>query len=153
MKFDYLADHKEAIPIIARWYFGQWGELEADNSFGETVQKLHGYLNRDRIPLLILAIDNDQILGVAQLKYHEIPDYPDREHWLGGVYVPEKHRGKKIGQKLAGKIADIARSFEVQALYLQTQKLDGGLYKKIGWKPVEKIIYRRKEVLIMEKKL
>jgi hypothetical protein len=40
------------------------------------------YLNKDKILLIIMAIEGDEILGVAQLKYHEMSIYPDKEHWL-----------------------------------------------------------------------
>lgn len=153
MNFEYLADHKDKIPTIAKWYFDQWGDLEADNSLGKTILKLHNYLNRDKIPLLILAFDNHDTLGVAQLKYHEMKIFPEREHWIGGIFVPKQHRGKKIGQKLVEEIENLAKSLGVNTLYLQTRKLNGGMYKDLGWIPLEKVEYRGIEVLVMEKRV
>lgn len=153
MKFVCLADRPEAIPIIAEWYYKQWGYLQDVSSVEKTVQLLQKYLKRNEIPLILLAIEDDEILGAVQIKYYEMDIYPRKEHWIGGVYVPPEHRGKKIAESLVEKAVEVAQSYKVETLYLQTQKPDGGLYKKLGWKPVEKVNYRGEEVLVMKKKL
>ena len=151
MEFVYLADQPEALPVVAEWYYLQWGREHGMKSVKEAEEILTGYLNRDDIPLVILAREKGEILGAVQLKYYEMDIYPNKEHWLGGVFVPEKHRGRKIGRKLVKHATDIAKSQGVDILYLQTEKLDGGLYKKLGWKPIEQVNYRGKTVLVMKK--
>ena len=153
MELEYLADHEKAIPIIADWYYSEWGHLENDNSIEKVTNKLHSYLNRNKIPLIILAIEGDNIWGVSQLKYHEMDIYPEKEHWLGGVYVSEKQRGKKIADKIIGKIISDAVNLNVHTLYLQTERLDGGLYKRLGWQPIEQVNYRGLEVLVMKNEI
>ncbi|MDZ7718823.1 MAG: GNAT family N-acetyltransferase [Balneolaceae bacterium] len=153
MKFVFLADYPEALPIVAKWYYEQWGRQHGIDSVKRSEEILSDYFNRNTMPLLILALEKDEILGAIQLKFYEMDIYPNREHWLGGVFVPEKHRGRKIARKLILHAMKIAKSHEVDILFLQTEKLDGGLYKRLGWKPVEKATYRGKEVLIMKKKL
>lgn len=153
MEFVYLADRPDAIPVVAKWYFNQWGYLSEIHSIEKMTQILQGYLHRDTIPLILLAVENDQILGAVQLKYYEMDIYPNKEHWLGGVFVPKQHRGKKIARKLVLKAIEEAKSHDVNTLFLQTEKMDGGLYKKLGWKAVEKVICRNKLVLVMKRKL
>lgn len=153
MNFAYLADRPDAIPIIAKWYFNEWGYLRDVSSIEKTIQILQQYLNRDKIPLILLAIENDEIAGAVQLKYYEMDLYPEKEHWLGGVYVSDKYRRKKIAGKLVNKAIEVARNNNVETLYLQTEKLDGGLYQRLGWKPIDKVKYNGKEVLVMKKKL
>ncbi|MDB2356031.1 hypothetical protein N9V89_02245 [Pseudoalteromonas sp.] len=36
-------------------------------------------------------------------------------------------------------------------IHLQTEKLDGGLYKQLGWQPIEQVNNRGVEVLVMSK--
>lgn len=153
MDFIFLADRPEAIPVVAEWYFGRWGELTGDESAEETRSRLKEYLNRDKLPLLLLAVDSgsDEVLGAGQLKYHEMDIYPDREHWLGGIIVPPKHQGKGVASVLVRKLTGIARDLTVDTLYLQTERLDGGLYAKLGWISLEQVTYRRLEVLVMKK--
>lgn len=153
MEFVYLSDRPDAIPTVAEWYYNQWGYLRDVSSIEKTVQLLQKYLNRGNIPLIILAVDNEEILGAVQLKFYEMKIYPKKEHWLGGVYVSAKHRKKKIAEKLVKKAIEVAESHRVETLWLQTQKLDGGLYKRLGWKPVEQVEYRGEKVLVMKKPL
>ena len=90
MEFVYLADYPEAIPIIAKWYYNQWGHLHGLDSQKTSEEMLADYLSWDTMPLLILAREEDEIIGAVQLKYYEMDIYPQKEHWLGGVYVVEQ---------------------------------------------------------------
>lgn len=153
LKFIFLADRPEAIETVAKWYYREWGYLREVSSVRKTKKILKKFLNRDRIPLIILAVERDEVVGAVQLKYYEMDIYPNKEHWIGGVYVSKNHRNRKIAEKLLKKAEEAARSFQIDTLYLQTQKLDGGLYKRLGWKPVETVIYRSIHVLVMKKQL
>jgi len=100
---------------------------------------------------MVLAIEDGEVVGAAQLKFHEMEEvYPDLENWLGGLYVAEVHRSKGIGTKLVDKIMELAPGFGVTKLYLQTEALDGGLYAKLGWKPIENYQGEHLLVLVME---
>jgi GNAT superfamily N-acetyltransferase len=151
MEFELLADNEEAIPILAGWYYREWGYLSKENNLENVTVKLQAYLNTDKIPLIILAVENGEILGACQLKYREMDIYPEKEHWLGGVYVAVNHRGNRVSEKLINKLVSIAIEFGVQKLYLQTQRPDGGLYSRLGWQPIERVNYHGVEVLVMEK--
>jgi len=153
MKFEYLADNKNQIPTIAKWYFEEWGHLGGVNTLEKSVENLQVYLNKGKIPLMVLAIENGEAIGVAQLKYREMTIYPEKEHWLGGVYVPSEHRGKGIASQVVQQIIDNAKKLNVRTLYLQTENLNGGLYRKMGWTPIEQVVYENVDVLIMEKNL
>jgi len=152
MDFVFLADREDAIATIAGWYFAEWGHL-TKLSVEAVAAKMRDALNRDKIPLLVLAVEDNEILGVAELKYREMPIYPDKEHWIGGVFVPPAHRGKGIASRLANRLVDIADSLGVRTLHLQTERLDGGLYARLGWAASEQVNYRGLDVLVMEKRL
>ena len=153
MELEYLANNKKAIPILANWYFEEWGHLEKGNTLDKVTEKLHSYLNTDKVPLIILAIEEKEILGAAQLKYREMDIYPDKEHWLGGVYVSKKHRGNKIAEQVIHKVVSIATKLMVYKIYLQTEDLSGGMYCRLGWQPIEQVNYRGLDVLVMEKQI
>jgi GNAT superfamily N-acetyltransferase len=153
MEFLFLAERPDALATVAKWYFDEWGYLGAGSSAEDVAEKIRSYLNADKIPLIVMAVEHDEVLGVVQLKYREMEIYPDKEHWLGGVYVPPEHRGKKIAAKLITRAIGVARSLGVKTLYLQTENLDGGLYRKLGWQPIERVKNRGLEVLVMEKKI
>lgn len=153
MELQLLAENEQALPIVAEWYFVEWGYLEECNSLVKVKESLADYLNTDKIPLLVLAAEAGEILGAAQLKYREMTIYPDREHWLGGVYVSMSHRGKNIAEAIIARIISLAEQLGVSKLYLQTEHLDGGLYVRLGWKPIEKVTYHGLRVLVMEREL
>lgn len=153
LDFIFLTDKTQMKPIIAKWYFDQWGHLVENSSVELFDNKLNDYLNRDSIPLVIMAVEGEDVLGVAHLRYHEMAIYPDKEHWLGGVYIDINHRSKGVASALVSHIETVAMSLGVTDIHLQTEKLDGGLYKQLGWQPIEQVINRGVEVLVMVKQV
>ena len=63
--------------------------------------------------------------------------YPEKDHWLGGLYVSKNYRGKNIAEKIIIEVASLAEKSGVRKLYLQTEHLGGGLYARLGWKSIE----------------
>jgi len=151
MRFEFLVDRPAAIDSVSRWYFEEWGRLNSKASVEEIAKKISQSMNRDKPPLLLLAVEGSRVVGAAELKYREMDIYPDREHWLGGLFVVPQYRGSGIGSKLIEKIALLAEEFGIRKLYLQTERLDGGLYPDHGWEPLETVSYKGTEVLVMQK--
>jgi GNAT superfamily N-acetyltransferase len=151
VKFACLADRPEALDTIARWYFDEWGHLRPDAGPERIVAKLQGSMNRDRLPLILLAMDDQDVVAAVELKYHEMDIYPEREHWLGGVYVAAEHRGRGVAARLIGHAVAKAAALGVEILHLQTERRDGGIYARLGWLPVERVNYRGVDVLLMQR--
>lgn len=110
-------------------------------------------MNRDVIPLTVLAVVNEEVVAAAQLKYREMLAFPAKEHWLGGVFVASEHRGRGIAAELVNAMIGIARKLGVGTLHIQTERLDGGLYARLGWTPLEQVSRQDLEVLVMERSL
>lgn len=153
MKFVFLADKKEAIDELAQWYFDEWGDYVDNASVESFTAELNNYLNKNAVPLIILALEDDQVIAAAQLKFREMTIYPDKEHWLGGVYVAENYRGVKVASALVKQVESIASTLGVTKLHLQTENLTGGLYARLGWQPIETVNYRGVDVVVMHKEL
>jgi GNAT superfamily N-acetyltransferase len=153
MRFTFLADQPDALTTIARWYFDQWGHRIAGSSVDRICARLQQALNRDRAPLLVLALEGEEIVGVAELKFREMEIYPELEYWLGGVYVPVAHRGRAIATRVIGRAVELARSFGIDKLHIQTERVDGGLYARLGWCPLTRVNYKGLDVLVMERSL
>lgn len=154
LRFEFLADRLEAIPLVTRWYLDEWGQ-RLGHDFGERVRmELREHLTRDSIPLTILAIYDTEIIGAAQLKHHELKEaFPDKEHWLGGVFVVPGYRGRGYGSQTVEHMAKIAPRLGVRTLYVQTELLDGGLYAHLGWIPFAVAKNCDIDVLVMERHL
>jgi len=154
VEFTFLADRADAIPIISKWYFDEWGHLVPGDSIERTRDRIEGYMNRDKIPFILVATKNTQLIAAAQLRYREMAEmFPDKEHWLGGVYVSVRHRGRGYGLQIVEQIVKMAPGYGVDTLHLQTEALNGGLYTRLGWTPLAQVTSHGLDVLVMEQQL
>ncbi|PKG75519.1 GNAT family N-acetyltransferase [Shewanella sp. Choline-02u-19] len=153
MQLYLLAEKPQAIHQIATWYSNEWGYIGEGRSVGELELKLKEYLNHDKLPLIMVAFDKGTFFGAAQLRCHEMDIYPQREHWLGGVYVAPSSRGIGVGKALVEAIIEKAKALGVTSINLQTEDISGGLYRSLGWQTVEQVTYHGIDVLVMEKSL
>ena len=144
-----LADLPSAIPLVARWYYEEWGRDLPDNSPEICAAWLAPQVNREHVPLYLVAVSGDAVIGTAALKLREMPEFPEREHWLGAVFVPEDQRGRGVAAALARFAIAEAKRIGVRELFLQTDRLDGGLYAQAGFAPVERVHSDGHEVLVM----
>lgn len=150
MIIDRLFRHTWTIPIIARWYFQEWGHVSAAITVQDIEDDLSGYTNRDALPQALVALHEDTVLGIAELKFREVSFLPQYAHWIGGLFVNPIHRGEGVGDDLVGRIIKMARDqYLIDTLYLQTERLDGGLYIKHGWHGIETITVNEHPRLIM----
>lgn len=153
LQFEYLSDRPEAAPLVAGWYFAEWGDLKPDTTAERIRETLVASASSHEIPITVLAVLDGTVIGSAQLKHREMRIYPEKEHWLGGVFVVAKHRRKEIATRLIETVVETARTLGVKVLHIQTQRLDGGLYRRLGWRPVEKVHYNDLDVLVMQREL
>ena len=151
MKFDYLHNHPQHTQTIAEWHYSEWAAK--DSSVAETLDGLHEYcIPNNALPLALIALENDELLGVCQLKHRELTNhFPNLSPWLGGVFVPSHHRGLGIASKLVLHSIDVAHSLGIEKVYLHTKKLSGGIYQKLGWKPLSIHKGHIGESLVMER--
>ncbi len=148
---DYLADHPDVIPVIARWLFDEWGHRSPDGSVEGMVDNLRDRLQRDALPLALLAHEDKEPIGTVSLKIREVEVRPQYEHWLGTLFVAEPRRRMGIGSLLVGAAADEARRLEISELYLYTRRRDTErLYERLGWAEVERLEYRGRPAVIMK---
>lgn len=154
IKFTFLANRADTIPIISKWYFDEWGHLRQGESIGRLQDRIENYMHRDKIPFILVALKDNDLVAAAQLKYREMAEmFPDKEHWLGGVYVETSHRGQGYGSQIVEQIVKMAPSYGVETIHLQTEALDGGLYTRLGWTPYAQVTSRGSDVLVMQRHL
>jgi GNAT superfamily N-acetyltransferase len=145
-----LADRLDAVPLVAGWWFDEWGHERAGASRESFAADLRAEIRGDPLPVHLLALRDDAVVGVAVLKLHELAElYPNLRHWLTGVYVAPGSRGRGIASALARRLVEAARSLGVTTVHLQTEALDGGLYAKLGWKPIDRIVRKGIERVVM----
>lgn len=134
-----LSDRPELLPIIAAWYFQEWGSHVAGVTVLDEQQRLEVFLQDDELPLLLVVLEGEVPVAAAQLKFHERTERPERLHWLGGVYVHPDHRGRGLAEAVIAELLARGRTLGVRDIYLQTEADDGGLYRRLGWAPLESL--------------
>lgn len=153
LKFSYLADSPELVPQIIRWWHSSWADRMGPD-LARSEQQLRENLSVDSLPLHIVAFVDGEAAGSAALKEQELGSlYPDRQNWLGSVFVAEAFRGRGIASALSRQVIVLAKARLMRRLHLQTTSLDGGLYARLGWQPVERFEYRGEQTLLMQRPL
>lgn len=152
IEFAFLTDRPEFVPTVAQWWMDEWPR--AGMGLDDVVERLAANLNRDRIPVQVIALDAGRAVGSAVLKQHEIREqYPQLANWLGSVFVVRDARGKGVASALCARVIDLALEFDLDVLHLQTQDTTGGLYARLGWQTIDRILSEGRDTLIMKKKL
>ncbi|HEL2979756.1 TPA: GNAT family N-acetyltransferase [Stenotrophomonas maltophilia] len=152
MEFNVLTGDAPERQQLAQWYHTQWG-ASAGLSLEQELQRLNQAQDADGFPHLIAAFDGGQVVGAVQLKRREMTAFPQYEYWLGSVFVADSHRGRALGGELVERAAAQAARMGVTDLYLQTEALDGGLYARLGWVPLQEADNRSYRVLVMVRRL
>ena len=148
-----LSSRPEHIELVARWYFDEWVQDTQTASIEDVIANLSESLDSRVLPITFVAYIEDVLVGAAQLKIREMREYAHFKFWLGGVYVDFQWRGETIATQLVAHCLQEAKCRELTPLYLQTQRMDGGLYKHLGWMPVFQATRREGRVLVMENQL
>ena len=142
-----LADHPEAIPILARWfqeespdYFTGW----TPESMAEHFQP---WLHRDRLPLGLVAFEQGELVGCIVLREKALEREPAHSPGLGGLHVAESHRGRGIGTALTKAGMEAARALGYAAVYTGTDTA-GGILERLGWEALESVVYHGHQVVL-----
>ena len=148
MTIEYLADHPEAVTTLAAWQHAEWGHVRPGDTAEKRATRLRGWSNRDRIPLTVVAFENNNVLGSASLIEHDMETRMELTPWLAGVFVGESYRRRGIGAELVRRIMEEARKLKVPLLYLYTVHSEK-FYAALGWKLMERTTYRQYAIVIM----
>ena len=148
MLIEYLSEHPEALPTLAQWQHAEWGYLRAGDTVEKRAARLKSSANGNRIPLTVVALEGNEVLGSASLIDHDMETRMELTPWLAGVYVGEAYRRRGIGGELVRRIVTEARRLEVPLLYLYTVHSER-FYAALGWSLMERTSYRDQSIVIM----
>lgn len=140
----------EWIQTIAKWYKQEWNIAHE-----KTIQQLSDTSDTKNVVFQILAFENGELIGTGGV-YHEVgihqhdPSYAQHKNWLALVYTLPTHRRKGKGLRILGEIESVAKSKNLEDLYLFTDTAIN-LYKRANYKTVETIKVRDRQLTIMKK--
>lgn len=149
MRIKLLADYRHRIAEIAALLHAEWGDLAPWAVQADIERRFAGQLHTAQAPFTLVALaDSGELLGTASVKLFELPDHPDKVHWLGEVFIPRERRGQGIGSALVRACIAQSRALGLPALYLYTPDQQA-LYARFGWQEIAGAVVNGEEVSIM----
>ena len=97
------------------------GKMESDD-----------FLDWERV---VVAVEEERIVGYCTVtEKDELPEKYGYSPFIGFVFVDEKHRGKRISERLIGQAVICAREAGYSKIYLMSG--EKGLYEKYGFEKI-----------------
>lgn len=156
-----LADHPEALGELERWFVREWEPYYGPKGPGDARRDLAERLQRDRIPLALVAHWDGVLCGTAGLCPVSITTHRHLTPWLAALVVAPEHRGRGIGGRLVRAVEERARDLGFRSLYVGTSAQDPGarrggdphFYLSRGWELLETTPYFTGRVSILRRGL
>lgn len=145
MKVSRLKENSSEIETIASWYFNEWDSKDPNAKLESVIEKISLGSNRN----FFVAHIKEELVGAGEIKFRVYKEYPDYEHWMDGIYVSDKHRGKGVSTALIEFAKSIALEQQIPALYLRCEEHLVKLYKAHGFN----VVGKEQAKFIMENKL
>jgi len=150
MKIDFLGNHLDLLPELAKLHFDEWRHMSPDKTLEDRVLKLREAARSSDVPFFVVGIDDEQLIGSAALVNEDMRTRKDLSPWLASVFVKPEHRNNGIATSLVRHIEDKAKERGIKKLYLYTEHART-LYSKLGWYDLEECEYQGVNVAIMYK--
>lgn len=141
MKIALLADHVRYIDELAERYRAEWAPYYGDSGPGDARRDLVSRCNRDRLPIGLVAIDSDRVVGTAAL---------DRDAATGltpsvvGLLVVPEARRHGIAAALIESAEGLARELGYDQLFISTSNLQD-LLRRRSWQEKGDVEFLNKE--------
>lgn len=136
----FLADHPEAIPILAKWFRDQWPDYFADWSQAQMEQDFLEDASRDRIPCRLVAFASNELVGTIILR-EQTDALPEFQPELGGLYVMESHRSHGVATELVRAGMRLAHELGYETVYATTV-VAAGILERLGWEFVQTVTHQ-----------
>jgi predicted N-acetyltransferase YhbS len=152
VEISYLADCPDLVGLLATWFHREWGQRNPKLTVDFLAKELEERLNRNRVPLTLVAFSGGEPIGSASLKIREMEIYPQYQHWLGSVYVLPEHRNQGVGTQMVRQVIAEAKRLSVSELYLYTYNRNReAFYARFGWQSLARPFYHGREVVVMKR--
>ena len=130
MNIALLADHIEVLPTLADWYRKEWGPYYGVDGPGDALADLESRCNRDALPVGLVAIEGNQVQGVAALDLDHATNLTPS---VVGLLVGVNYRGQGVAAGLLESATNLADTLGFGRLYIGTTILGDHLLR-MGWR-------------------
>lgn len=150
--FAYLAERRDLLPVLTRWFEAEWPDYYGLAGPGNAGQDLQTYANRDVLPVGLVAFHEGVPCGFAVLKSEPFPSHPQLFPWIGAAFVQPQLRRQGIGALLIEAMEREAMRFGFRKVYCATGTA-ASLLERRGWRVLTQVIHQDQPVAIYEKAL
>ena len=150
VEIQYLADHQDAVPFLARSHFAEWGDLLPWWTCADAVDELRTHTGRRAIPTTLVAVDDARVIGSVSLLEDDLPGWGHLTPWLASLFVVADERKRGIGARLVDACVREAAALGAPLLYLFTAGQEE-YYRSKGWELIEHIVLSGKDATILSR--
>lgn len=125
-----LAHHIEFLPALAEWYRDEWEPYYGVDGPGDALADLKSRCNEHRLPIGIVALEDDKVRGVAALDLDVATKLAPS---VVGLLVAPEYRGQGVASLLLESAKSLAEGLGCSRVYISTTKLGDHLLKR-GWR-------------------
>jgi N-acetylglutamate synthase-like GNAT family acetyltransferase len=131
LKIIHLFQHPQLIAPVAQMIYNEfWVDVVDGMSLDDLIAHLRGAADADRIPLCLIALQDEELVGTVNLIENDDAARAHLRPWLAAMVVHADQRGRGIGTQLLNALLTEARRMQIPALYFGT---DGpSFYERIG---------------------
>ncbi len=120
IQIQYLVDMPETLPALVDWFVAEWEPYYGTDGPGDAKADLRESMNRDKLPICLLAIDGSgAVAGTISLKAESISHH-ELTPWGAAFLFGPRRRRQGIGTALGAALEDEARKLGFKRLYMST---------------------------------
>ena len=141
MVIELLSEHIGVIPTLSEWYQSTWEPYYGINGPGDARADLESRCNHDQLPIGLVAIEDNQVLGTAALALDVTTNLTPS---IVGLLVGTAYGRRGIATALLGTAEELAGQLGYRRLYVSTTVL-GDLLNRFGWKAMGEVQFLNAE--------
>ena len=139
-KIDYLSNRPDCLHACAAWAYGRWGVQKKDGSLERAISIFKKGMQKDELPLTLIAINLETDLPVAMgsLWEKDGTEWSEKTPWIASIYTLYRYRGLGLAKQIIKCLEDEARNIGFQEVYLQSGSA-ANFYRNIGYQEIETV--------------
>lgn len=154
LKVVFLADRPELVTNLGNWTYNKWKSYDPTLTLESSIKKYQEKLNRNKVPFVLLLLDNNNPIGMVSLNEQEpIEEFKDKSPWIGDFYILPEYDDEniKMRQYLMRNLKGVAENLKYSKLFVFTSdpsRVDW--YMRLGWKILKTSSFQNHLVTVME---
>ncbi len=150
MRIDFLKNNPVFALRLAELCGNEWEHLYVDWDRAVALRELESQRADGRLPLSLVAIEGNELLGMVSLVFDDLPGYEHLNPWLASLFILPEHRSRGAGSQLVSEAEKLLVLNRVSRAYLFTESASS-FFEKIGWSAMAKASSNNHPVVILTK--